>query len=164
MEVAASIARFIALADLLVTKYSKIVDAWKDAPSAIVSIRDYLRTLKPIVVCLEELKALSSNQLVRNGLKIAAFKRTMKSLEDLADDLLKTPSDVKLWARTKWTFGKNEKARELGRSLDSDIGVFSLVLLLAVQLVPHSKCCTRDETSRALSPGLEWRLTGGGLR
>ena len=136
MEVAASVAGFVALADLLIIKYSKLVDAWKDAPSATVAIRDSLIALKPIVAALEGLNALSGEELFRKGLDIASFRRNMNALQELADDLLKPGADMKLWAKTKWTLGKNEKAKELSKNLDSAIRIFTLVLALVTQLVP----------------------------
>jgi len=51
MEVAASIAGFIALADL-VTRYSKLIGSWKDAPAVVARIRDSLSTPKSIFVRL----------------------------------------------------------------------------------------------------------------
>jgi len=132
MEVAASVAGFIALADL-VTRYSKLIDSWKDAPAAVTRIRDSLSTLKSIVARLEELNLLSEDQLLRSGVNLAVLRQDMKALRELADDLQDDPS---FWAKTKWTLRKNEEAKELSRKLDSHVGVLNLVLALATQSVP----------------------------
>jgi len=131
MEVAASVAGFIALADL-VSRYSKLIDSWKDAPAAVTRIRDSLSTLKSIVMCLEELNVLSDDQL-RSGVSLADLRQDMKALRVLADDLRDNPS---FWAKTKWALRKSEEAKELSRKLDSHVGVLNLVLALATQSVP----------------------------
>jgi len=132
MEVAASVAGFIALADL-VTRYSKLIDSWKDEPAAVTRIRDSLSTLKSIVAHLEELSLLSEDQLLRSGVNLAILRQDMKALRELVDDLRDNPS---LWAKTKWALRKNEEAKELSRKLDSHVGVLNLVLALATQSVP----------------------------
>jgi len=136
MEVAASLAGFIALTDLLIIRYTRLVDAWKDAPTAVVAIRESLVALRPVLARLDELRALpTADPLFGTSLDTAPFRRILQALQQLADDLTTPAGDIRTWQRTRWTLGKNQRAAELNRNLDSLVALFNIVLLLAMQLV-----------------------------
>jgi len=129
---AASIAGLISLADLIV-KYSKLISVWKDAPESVRRIQALLVSLQPIILRLEELQALSKETLLQQGLNIAGFRTDMQELHDLAEDMLGGKDRVGAWKRTKWTLKSEGQAIELGKSLNSHITVFGLVMDLVSQ-------------------------------
>ncbi|KAF8532484.1 ankyrin repeat-containing domain protein [Trichophaea hybrida] len=130
MNTAANSAAVISFADLIF-KYGQILSTWKDAPPALRRIRETLASLSPILVELKELHNLSQDALISQGINIVAFERDLKALDDLANDMLGTEPKLKPWKRMKWTLQKNDKAIEMGKRLDSHLGVFTFVLMLA---------------------------------
>jgi len=126
----ASIAGLISLADLIV-KYSKLISVWKDAPESVRRIKTLLISLKPIIDRLEELQALSGEDLFLQGLNTVGFRADMKELRDLVEDMLDGTDRVGTWKRTKWTLRSEAQATELGKRLNEHITVFTLVMTLA---------------------------------
>ena len=141
MELASGVAGLIGLADLII-KYSALIGAWKDAPEALVRIKDSLGTLHPIAERLGDIQRDMHTQdlLLANGLNLVAFTKNLKALDDLANDLLEPDGiTVKTWKRVKWTVSKSDYAAELGKRLDTHIGVFTLVMSLVAQYVIESQ-------------------------
>jgi hypothetical protein len=130
MDVAASIAGIIALADL-VLKYGKLIDRWRDAPSALRRIKETLSALEPVVA---ELTTLQSSILSAHGLnlQLAAFSRDVHGLDKLVDSLL-DGDEVKIWRRTKWTMRKKEEAMEIEGRLAGYLREFMMVLAIVNQ-------------------------------
>jgi hypothetical protein len=130
MNTAANVASIISLVDIIF-KYSELLAIWKDAPPVLCRIKESLASLSPILVELRELHDLSQDALISQGINIAAFERDLKALDDLVNDMLGTEPRLKPWKRMKWTFQKNNEAIDIGKRLDSHLGVFTFVLMLA---------------------------------
>ncbi|KAF8246409.1 hypothetical protein K440DRAFT_367698 [Wilcoxina mikolae CBS 423.85] len=130
LSLTASIAGIIGLADLIV-KYSKLIDGWRDAPSALRRIKETLSALEPVVA---ELTTLQGSVLSANGfnIQLAAFSRDVQALDKLVDELLEG-DEVKMWRRTKWTMRKKDDALEIEARLAGYLREFMMVLAIVNQ-------------------------------